>query len=124
MRNGEKVGSIFFSPTDISIIKRLREVKEKLSQIEVKPDIEKDIDAAIAEADRVDKMLREYVDYAFDYPCSDIVFGSGYSFSSFKGTSALEQFLNAAMEIVSKEMKTEAEAAQKRQAKYLDKYKK
>jgi len=82
-----------------------------------------DIDKMLEEADKIDKELRDAIDYAFDYPCSDIVFGAGYSFTTHKGVSAVEQFLSGAIGIVQKEMNAEAKAAQKRQDKYLAKYK-
>lgn len=122
-RDGEAVGSIYFSPSDIGIIKRLREVRGKLSELKVNTVDENDVDAMLAEADRVDRELRDAIDYAFGYACSDVVFGGGYSFTTNGGESTLEQFFNAALEIISTEMSKEAEASKARQAKYLDKYK-
>jgi len=120
-RDGVEVGSIYFSPSDFSIIKRLREVQKKLSDFKVS--IEgKDLDEMLDEADRADTELRNAIDYAFDYPCSDVVFGAGYSFTTQKGVSALEQFLEAAIEYISDEVEKEAAASQKRQDKYLAKY--
>ncbi len=122
-RDGQSVGSVYFDPSDISIIKRLREAQEKLAELNVNANKEDDIDAMLAEAEKVDKELREAVDYAFDYPCSDVVFGAGYSFTSHNGVSALEQFLSGAIDYISKEMNAEARASQERQDKYLAKYK-
>lgn len=122
-RDGQIVGSVYFDPSDISIIKRLREAQEKLAELNVNANKEDDIDAMLAEAEKVDKELREAVDYAFDYPCSDVVFGAGYSFTSHNGVSALEQFLSGAIDYISKEMNAEARASQERQDKYLAKYK-
>lgn len=120
-RDGEAVGSIYFSPSDFSIIKRLREAEKKLSDFKVS--IEgKDLDEMLDEADRADTELRNAIDYAFDYPCSDVVFGAGYSFTTKKGVTALEQFLEAAIEYISDEVEKEAAASQKRQDKYLAKY--
>lgn len=120
-RDGEPVGNIYFSPNDIGIIKRLREVREKIAELKINADAN-DVDAMLDEADRVDRELRDAIDYAFGYACSDVVFGGSYSFSTENGESALEQFLNAALEIISAEMSKEAEASNARQAKYLDKY--
>lgn len=121
-RDGEKVGSIYFDPADVSIIKRLREAQAKLSKLDTAVG-GTDIDAMLDEADRIDKELRGAVDYAFAYPCSEVVFGAGYSFTTLKGVSALEQFLTGAIDIISKEMQAEAAASKKRQDKYLAKYK-
>lgn len=121
-RNGEPVGSIYFNPSDIGIIKRLREVRERLNDFKVNTTDENDVDAMLAEADRVDKELRDAIDYAFGYACSDVVFGGGYSFETVNGESTVEQFLTAALDIISGEMEKEAKASRVRQAKYLDKY--
>lgn len=123
-RDGERVGFIYFDPADISIIKRLREAQTKLAKLDVAINKEDDIETLLAEADKIDKELRSAIDYAFGYPCSDIVFGAGYSFTTHGGVSALEQFLSGAIDIISKEMNAEAKASQKRQDKYLAKYKK
>lgn len=120
-RDGENVGSIYFSPSDLSILNRLREVQQKLSDFEINTEAA-DLDEMLDEANRADKALRDAIDYAFGYPCCDVVFGNGYSFTSCEGVSALEQFLTAAMDIISEEMKTEAEASKKRQEKYLARY--
>lgn len=121
-RDGESVGSIYFSPSDVGIIKRLREVREKLTELDLSAIDNDDVDAMLDAADRIDKQLRDAVDYAFGYACSDVVFGNGYSFSTACGVSALEQFLSGALEIISEEMGREVKASQERQAKYLDKY--
>lgn len=123
-RNGETVGSIFFSPSDMSIVKRLHESQTKLKDINVEINADTDIDTALAEADRIDAELRAIVDYAFDYPCSDIVFGGGYCFTPCNGVSAIEQFLTAAVDIISAAVSYEADASKARQEKYLAKYKK
>lgn len=123
-RDGERVGFIYFDPADVSIIKRLREAQAKLSKLNVTISKDDGLDAMLAEADKMDKELRDAVDYAFNYPCSDVVFGAGYSFTTRNGVSALEQFLSGAIDIISKEMNAEAKASQKRQDKYLAKYKK
>lgn len=122
-RDGEYVGGIYFSPSDASILNRLREVQKKLDDLEMNTELD-DLDKMLDEANEIDKELRDAIDYAFDYPCSDVVFGAGYSFTTFKGVSALEQFLTAAVDMISEEMKMEAEASKKRQEKYLAKYEK
>lgn len=123
-RNGKHVGNIYFSPSDPSIIKRLRKAGEKIQEITLNIDEEADFEAQLAEADRIDNELRQLVDYAFDYPCSEVVFGNSYSFTPHKGVSAIEQFLTAAIDIISAEIDAEADASKARQDKYLSKYRK
>lgn len=122
-KDGVIVGSVFFSPGDPSIINRLNEVREKVKGIGMNIQEDDPVEVMLAEANRVDGELRTLIDYAFDYPCSDVVFGGGFSFSTANGVSQMEQFLDGAMAIINKEMTEEAKAAEKRQAKYLSKYK-
>lgn len=76
-RDGEYVGSIYFSPSDVSILNRLREAQQKLEDFKVNTEVA-DLDEMLDEANRADKALRDAIDYAFDYPCSDVVFGKVY----------------------------------------------
>ncbi|MBQ0165388.1 MAG: hypothetical protein KBS75_09370 [Bacteroidales bacterium] len=121
VRDGEKVGCIYFAPGDAALISRLQEVREKASHIEFKETEE--IDDALAQADAIDNELRGLIDYAFDYPCSDIVFGNSCTFTTENGVSALEQFLNGALAIIEPTLEKEAKASQKRMSKYTNKYK-
>lgn len=122
IRDGEKAGSVYFSPSDTAILDRLEQVRHKLDTETVKED--GSFEEMLAEARRVDKILRDAVDYAFASPVSDVVFGNTYAFTTSGGVSLLEQFLEGAIEIITKEMEKEANASMERQAKYLDKYKK
>ena len=122
IRDGEHVGNIYFSPSDVAILSRMRKARERLPEIKMVPD--DDVDKALDEAERVDTEVRALIDYIFDYPCSDVVFGSGFSFTTENGASAVEMFLNGALEIISEAIGTEAKAAEERQAKYLEKYRK
>ena len=123
IRNGEKVGCVYFSPTDTAIFARLKDVRERLAKLEIHTPDDADADALIEEMRRIDKEIRDAIDYAFDYPCSAVVFGSGFSFSSAGGTSEAEQFLDGAIKIIEKEMKAESAKAKARQDKYLSRHK-
>lgn len=123
-KDGKVVGFIEFSPADPYLIKRIKEANEKIKKISSNISSNSTVEQAIDETERIEKEIREAIDYAFDYPCSDVVFGESCSMCSSSGVSILEQFLNGAMEIIDKEMTQEAKEASKRQAKYLDKYKK
>lgn len=120
VRDGKSAGCIYFDPADTAIIERLKQAQAKLESIEIKTS--EDFDEMLEQARVADKAIRDAVDFAFDYPCSDIVFGNSYAFSTKAGVSQFEQFLTGAMKIIEKEMKTEAAASQKRQDKYLAKY--
>ena len=124
-RDGEVVGYIYFDPTDAAIIDRLLTAKETLDKTPV-PEItdDEDITVTMKKLREADGALRAAVDYAFAYPCSDVVFGDGFAITSRKGVSMFEQFLDGAMDIIEQFMDEEVKASAERQAKYLDKYRK
>lgn len=127
IRNGKNEGVIYFDPSDVSILNRLHEVMKKCDE-EYKAFTAKaatlDPEQALDEMVRVDKLLRSYMNYAFNADIDEIVFGEAFCFNSKGGVTMLEQFLNEALKICDKEMSAEAKRAEARTNKYLDKYKK
>lgn len=124
IRDGQNVGSVYFSPSDTAILTRFKEVQDKAQEIlsHLSEDVNVDNFAEISRD--VDKKLRDLVDYAFDYPCADVVFGNSFAFTTANGISMLEQFLDGAVKYINAELSSETKAAQKRQDKYLAKYQK
>ena len=126
IRNGEHVGDVTFSLSDPALLARLRTVATKAKELEQNSKLGsiEDIDAALDEAERIDKEIRDLLDWAFAAPVSEIVFGDSFSFTTSGGVTAIEQFLNGVMPFVEESFKAETEAAKKRQSKYLEKYRK
>ena len=83
-----------------------------------------DIDAQLEEAVRIDKEMRDLLDWAFAAPVSDVVFGDSFCFTTSGGVTAMEQFLAGVMPLVEEAFKAEVSAAKERQDKYLSKYRK
>lgn len=124
-RDGEIVGNIYFSPADPALLARLNEVREKLAQLDLSrlstaAENESE-NAFFEELSALDCTVRGYMDYAFGYPVSDIVFGNGYAYSTCGGTSYAEQLIEGAVDIIRVELGKEQAAAEKRRAKYLRK---
>ena len=124
IRDGENVGVIYFSPSDVAIIARLEEAGERINAIEMQATAESTPEEIAAEMRRLDGIVREAVDYAFGYPVSNVVFGDSFTFSTADGVSTVEQFLDGAMGYISEALKEENGKAKARQAKYTAKYKK
>ena len=122
IRDGENVGSIYFSPADSSLIPRLNEAQKKLAAL--KPPEAESVDDKINALDQLDKEARQILDEAFDYPCSDIIFGKSFTFTTHLGASMLEQFLDGALKIIKAETEAEHKKAQAKREKYTAKYKK
>lgn len=123
IRDGENVGSIFFSPADPAIVARLTDMQKDLASIDFS-----NFDAAIQAEDseafseelkQLDRRIRDQLDYAFGSPVSDTVFGSGYAFALSGGMSSAEQFVTGALKYIRAEAEKEQQAAQARQDKYL-----
>lgn len=124
IRDGKKAGSIWFSPGDPALLGRLKDVRGKAEAIQASMRVSEadGLEAALEEAQRVDAEIRAVLDWAFDSPVSDVVFGDSYSFTTSEGVSALEQFLQGATAYISEAMEREAAEAQAHRQKYLAKY--
>lgn len=126
IRDGEHVGDVKFSTSDPALLARLRTVSKKAEEIQASAKFSDtaDIDAALDEAIRIDKETRDLLDWAFDAPVSDVVFGDSFCFTTSGGVTAMEQFLAGVMPIVEESFSAEVAAAKERQDKYLAKYRK
>lgn len=128
VRDGAKVGIIRFNPSDPALLNRLRALRETAKNVHIEST--EDIDKLLDECARIDAELRAALDKAFDQPVSDIVFGTGFSFATANGVSALEQFINGAVALIGDELVKENTAVQahtaavKRNDKYSAKYQK
>lgn len=126
IRNGEKAGEVKFSLSDPALLKRLRDVSAKAEEIQKSSTLGEtdDIDAQLDEAVRIDKEMRDLLDWAFAAPVSDVVFGDSFCFTTSGGVTAMEQFLAGVMPLVEEAFQAEVSAAKERQDKYLAKYRK
>lgn len=118
---------IRFNPADFGIIERINNAYKEIEKVQNEvPDIELNNDgspvdmlSAAAEAvSKVDNTIKKQMDYIFDSPVSDVVFGNQSPLSMVKGVPYYERFLNAVVPIIEKEVKAEQEASRKRIEKY------
>ena len=121
--NGDANRKIYFDPNDIGIIGRLEAaamaIKAKADEMGTQ---ESDTDARTTIRE-LDAYAREQVDAAFPSPVCDTVFGKAYYVSlTPSGSLQIISFLEAVSRQIRREMDAATAAAQKRQAKYLDKY--
>lgn len=126
IRNGEHVGDVEFSLSDPALLSRLRDVAKKAEAIQAESKLSElgDIDAQLDEAKRIDKEMRDLLDWAFGASVSDIVFGNSFCFTTSGGVTAMEQFLTGVMPFIEEAFRSEVDAAKERQDKYLSKYRK
>lgn len=121
--NGDANRKIYFDPNDIGIIDRLEAaataIKAKADEMGTQ---ESDTDARTTIRE-LDAYAREQVDAVFPSPVCDTVFGKAYCVSlTPSGSLQIISFLEAVSRQIRREMGAATAAAQKRQAKYLDKY--
>ena len=84
IRNGEHVGDVKFSLSDPALLSRLRTVSKKAQELESSARLAQidDVETALDEAERLDKDIRELLDWGFGAAVSDVVFGDSFSFTA------------------------------------------
>lgn len=125
-RNGERVGVVTFSISDPALLTRLRTVSKKTEEIQARNRLSEltDFDEILDEAQRMDREMRNLLDWAFGAPVSDTVFGDSFCFTTSGGVTGMEQFLAGVTPYIEEAFKAELTAANERQKKYLEKYRK
>jgi len=128
MINDDPNKIIRFDPADFGIIERFNTAMkniEKASEtikndIDINPQGEplSELEEAAEAVAKVNKLIKDQIDYIFDSPVSDMVFGNKSPLALVKGVPLFERFIMAAKEVIEKEVKKEMEASQKRIEKY------
>lgn len=123
---------IRFNPSDFGIIERINNAYKEIEDVQNSvDDIELNNDGspvdflnnAAETVSRVSNIIKKEIDYIFDSPVSEVVFGNQSPLSMVKGAPFYERFLNAVVPIIEKEVKAEQTASQKRISKYTSQVK-
>ncbi len=119
--NNDPDRTIRFNPSDMAIVERLYKASEALEKL-VAENAEKDAetpeDAARA-IERLDAAIREQVDYIFNQPVSNKVFGHQSPMAPVGGKMLFERFIEAATPVIMSYVKAERKASEKRIGKYV-----
>lgn len=128
MINDDPNRIIRFDPADFGIIERFNTARKNIEKSTSILDDDIDIDnngepvdeleEAAETINKVNKFIREQVDYIFDSPVSDIAFGNKSPLAMVKGVPLFERFIVAAQSYIEKEIKAEMKASEKRISKY------
>lgn len=111
---------IRFAPTDIGMIDRLEAAADAIKARAEQLEDDADPRAAIR---ALDAFAREQVDAVFPEPVCDTVFGKACCVSiTPSGTLQVLSFLEGVAKMIGSDMDSASRAAEKRQAKYLNKY--
>jgi hypothetical protein len=128
MINDDPNRVIRFNPADYGIIERfnnaLKNIEKATESLENDVNIDSkgeplsELEEAAEAVAKVNKLIKDQIDYIFDSPVSDMVFGNKSPLALVKGVPLFERFIMAAKEVIEKEVKKEMEASQKRIEKY------
>ena len=125
--NGDENRVIRFNPSDLAIIKRLEEAKNKISEsMAIKDDIELDNEGKPVDSlenyskviSHIDNVIKEQINYIFDSDVADVVFGNQSPLANIKGKPLYERFMESVMPEIKKAVEEEAKESRKRVAKY------
>jgi hypothetical protein len=125
--NGDENRVIRFNPSDFSIIERINTAYEEINKatdidtdIELKPDGKpvSELEKVAEIVSGINTTIKKQIDYIFNSPVSDAVFGNQSPLSMVKGMPLYERFLNAVVPIIRQEVAKEQEASRKRIEKY------
>ena len=125
--NGDVNRVIRFNPSDLDIIKRLEEAKNKISEsMDIKDDIELDNEGKPVDSlenyskviSHIDNVIKEQINYIFDSDVANVVFGNQSPLANIKGKPLYERFMESVMPEIKKAVEEEAKESRKRVAKY------
>ena len=125
--NGDENRVIRFNPSDMAIIKRLEEAKNKISEsMAIKDDIELDNEGKPVDSlenyskviSHIDNVIKEQINYIFDSDVANVVFGNQSPLANIKGKPLYERFMESVMPEIKKAVEEEAKESRKRVEKY------
>lgn len=122
---------IRFNPADFGIIERINKAYEEIDRATIDTDIElkangepmKLIGQAAEMVKSMSDTIRNQIDYIFNSPVSDVVFGKQSPLGMVKGVPLYERFLSTLIPVIQKEVEAEMLASRKRVSKYTSKVK-
>jgi hypothetical protein len=120
---------IRFNPSDFGIIDRINSAYAEIEKstnvdtdVTLKNDgtAKDDLEKAAMIVQQVSNTIKGQIDYIFNSPVSDIVFGKQSPLSLVGGMPLYEQFLNVVIPVIKKDVQKEQESSRKRVNKYVD----
>lgn len=123
---------IRFNPSDFSIIERIKTAYDEIDKAtKIEDDIDLKADGTPVEelgkaaeiVKGINDTIKNQIDYIFNSPVSEMVFGKQSPLSMIKGVPLWERFMNTIAPVIQKEVKAEQLASQKRISKYTSQVK-
>lgn len=107
---------IRFNPTDVGIIERFDIASKKLEGMAAGISEEENDASVLA---KLDAEIKEQIDYIFNQPVSDIVFGAQSPMAPVGGKLLFEGFLEAVLPVIKESIKKEQKESAERVGKYV-----
>lgn len=122
--NNDPERTIRFNPSDIAIVERFHEASGALEKLiaessEKEKNVEMKEDAVEA-IRKLDKAIREQIDYIFNQPVSETVFGKQSPMAPVGGKMLFERFLEAVLPVITTHIQDEKKASAERIGKYVN----
>lgn len=116
----QELGIVEIDLADSGIIARSEEAEKKIDEIVKKvsslsEDAENNVEAIIA----LDKEIKEWINYIFDYDVSSNVFGKSNCLVMIDGSTFAERFLEAFDPVMKAIFKEQEKSSKKRMSKYV-----
>ncbi len=123
--NGDQNRVIKFNPTDFAIIERAQKARKEITEASktLKDDENGDIEKTAELIEKAGNIIREKIDYIFNYPVSDIVFELQSPLAINGGATLAERFIEGAMPIIQKEIEEEQKKSKSKIEKYTKRVK-
>ena len=126
--NGDESKYIEFNPNDSEITARFQtaidHIAEKQKEIDSLEHKGLSLEESIKINSELDRFVRNQIDYIFDGPISDTVFGNTSCMSTYNGEPFYERFLNAVLPIIKGSAESERKKSDQRIKKYVARYEK
>lgn len=124
---GKVIGKVYIRPDDYNILERAKKVEERIEEYIKKAEkqtseADEEQDELISIISEIDKKIKEEIDYLFDYPVSEEVFGRTHCLSTRNGKYFIENFLDAIMPVIEETVTEEIKSSHQRMDKYLKEY--
>lgn len=121
--NGDNDSIIELNLSDLGILNRLKEgmykLQEEMAKLAELPD---DLDNLSEAMKKIDEKMREYVDYIFDYPVSDVCAKYGTMYDPKNGKFRYETIIEGLVKLYTDNINDEYHNIEARLKKHTDKY--
>lgn len=124
--NDNELGVIKVNVTDFGFFNRAIEVEKNVAEIIARFEQfrkeKEDLEDIFEQLEVFDKEIKEQLNKLFDYDVANVVFGNKNCLSITDGELFVNQFMEAILPVIKKDIAEESEKSHKKMSKYLEGY--